>query len=124
MVSLVPVVSTAADWKIGLTLSNGAIGAEGAEGAEGSSRLKAVAVNVYEVPFVRPVTAQLPPVELVTVVLGVVVMSQNFEGSSTAETRKLEATFVPPRATVTVTWLLLATKLDMVGASGGAESPL
>jgi hypothetical protein len=45
MVSLVPVVSTAADWKIGLTLSNGAIEAEAAEATDGSSRLKALAVN-------------------------------------------------------------------------------
>ena len=31
---------------------------------------------------------------------------------------------VPPRATVTVTWLLLATVDVIVGASGAAESPL
>jgi hypothetical protein len=85
MVSLKPDVSTAADWNTGPALSTGVVVADVADSSDGSSKLYAIALNVYADPFVSPVTAQLPPVDVVFPVDGVVPETiQNLLLSSTA----------------------------------------
>ena len=82
----------------------GATSEEGAEAIDGSSRLTAIAVNLYEVPLTRPVIVHVPPVEFVTPDAGTVASTtQDFEESPSTETTKRDAIFVPVRATVTLT---------------------
>ena len=108
---MVPVVVFAADTKVGGTRV-GVTGADATEAVDDLSPFIATAVNVYAVPFVRPVTLQLPD-EPVTVQ----VVPPGF-----AVTVYPVGALPAPAATVIVATLSPATAVGVRGTPGTSNS--
>jgi hypothetical protein len=109
--TVVPVVVFAADTKVGGTRV-GVTGSDAAEAVDDLSPFNATAVNVYAVPFVRPVMLQLPDAPVT-----VQVAPSGFE-----VTVYPVGALPAPAATVIVASLSPATAVGVKGVPGTSNS--